>query len=49
MIPAKHNDGVNALMADGHAKWYRPEALSQTVNGMTNYYWKVTKVAGGPT
>jgi len=47
MMPPKHNDGVNVLLADGHAKWYRPEALSKTINGVNNYYWKVNKVPGG--
>ena len=48
MMPPRHNDGVNAFFADGHSKWYKPEALSAHMNGSNYYYWQVTKVAGGP-
>lgn len=47
-MEARHNDGVNALFADGHAKWYRPSDLSANLNGSNYYYWQVTKITGGP-
>jgi prepilin-type N-terminal cleavage/methylation domain-containing protein/prepilin-type processing-associated H-X9-DG protein len=45
----RHTDGTNALMADGHSKWFRQNRLNATVNGIGYYYWKVNKsVATGP-
>lgn len=34
-IPGRHSDGANMAFMDGHAKWYKLEALAQTnVNGV---------------
>jgi prepilin-type N-terminal cleavage/methylation domain-containing protein/prepilin-type processing-associated H-X9-DG protein len=34
-LPVRHNDGVNCGFVDGHAKWFKPSALSnKNANGV---------------
>lgn len=39
----RHFNGGNWLYADGHVKFLRPEKVSETVNGLTFYYWRILK------
>jgi len=36
--PARHSQGSNFALADGHAKWYQAGAVSGGVGGTTSYY-----------
>ncbi|WP_238527744.1 prepilin-type N-terminal cleavage/methylation domain-containing protein [Lentisphaera araneosa] len=40
---ARHNGGVNTLLADGHAQWYSKVQLMAGKNGNQDYYYMPTK------
>jgi prepilin-type N-terminal cleavage/methylation domain-containing protein/prepilin-type processing-associated H-X9-DG protein len=40
---ARHFEGGNWLFVDGHVKFLKPEKAYATINGITDYYWRIQK------